>query len=206
MCIRDRFFVSLSPPPGDFRRYPTKAMSLDPIEPSDIPTLFRAREFDRIINGIESLLREQSNDSVVHPNWYCWLAICYYFTSKFRRSIMQYNVVLRLDPDAVNANTNLAHIYSCCPDSTFHNASFAIKYARHACHVSRWKHWLSVQALITSYLRTGDFASASRYAKKSLAMADEFQLPRVQVLLQCIDSKQPYTTTIAEDFAKLDLS
>ena len=181
-------------------------MCLRPIDPTEIPSLFRSREFARIIDGIHAFLGSRPDDSTTHPNWHGWLATCYYFTSEFRQSIAHYENVLRMDPDAIFANTTLAHIFSCCPDPTFHNASLAVKLARRACHVSRWRNWLPVQVLITSYLRVGDFPSASRYADRSLAMADESQRPRVHVLLQCVALKQAYTTPIAEDLAKLDIS
>ena len=112
-------------------------MNHQPIDPNAIPLLFKRKEFVAIVDGINAYLDTQPHTEKPHPNWYGWLALCYYLTSDFRNAIANYKVVLRLDPDAVPANTNLAHIRSCCPDPTFHNASEGIKHARHACHVSK---------------------------------------------------------------------
>ena len=168
-----------------------------------VSTLLRTHEFDRALDVCDAFLATVTDGTAVAPAWYAYRGIASYFKSRFADAARNYQEALRLNPDHLSSNTNLAHIYACCPDDSLHDAAEAIRLSQHACNLTRRELWFAVQSLTASYLRAHNFDAARRNAEVSMSLATSAQRYRVVELIDCIAQKRPFTATVESDLAKL---
>jgi tetratricopeptide (TPR) repeat protein len=92
---------------------------------------------------------------------------------KYAEALKEFNYLISLHPRSVTLGRALkqrAWFQATCPDPAFCNGQQAIKDAKAACSISKWKDENTIDTLAAAYAETGDFDSAARYAAQALAI------------------------------------
>jgi tetratricopeptide (TPR) repeat protein len=92
---------------------------------------------------------------------------------KYAEALKEFNYLISLHPRPVTlarALSDRAWFYATCPDSSFRNGQQAVKDAKAACSIMRWKDENMIDTLAAAYAETGDFDLAVRYAAQALAI------------------------------------
>jgi|ERR1041385_5415401 tetratricopeptide (TPR) repeat protein len=80
-----------------------------------------------------------------------------------------------------------------CPDPSFRNGQQAVKDAKAACSILRWKDENTIDTLAAAYAETGDFNSAVQYASQALTIKDisPADSKRIQRHLESFQQRKP---------------
>jgi len=169
---------------------------------SDVAQLLGSCCFKEMIEAVDRRLAEEI-DAMTESRCYHYIGIAHYYLGNYAEAIHHYNLALVCTMRNSAAHCALAYVFACCPDACFHNGRQAVLHAKLACRHSNWQRWEPVQNLVASFLRSGDFVLAATYAPQALELASEHFKWRVERLIGCIERKQPFTSTLEDDFAKL---
>lgn len=105
---------------------------------------------------------------------------------------------LRLDPQNVRAYCAIALLRATCPDEVYRNGIQAIEFATKANESSSWKDWNHLLLLASAYAETGDFASAVKWAEKSLEFAPQLKRKDVREHLELYRADKPYRLALTK--------
>ena len=92
---------------------------------------------------------------------------------KYAEALKEFNYLISLHPRPVTlarALSDRAWFQATCSDSAFRNGKQAVKDAKAACSIMRWKDEDMIDTLAVAYAETGDFNSAVQYVSQALAM------------------------------------
>src|SRR5881296_2721912 len=92
---------------------------------------------------------------------------------KCAEALKEFDYLISLHPRNVTlarALSDRAWFQATCSDSSFRNGKQAVKDAKAACSIMRWKDEDMIDTLAAAYAETGDFDSAVQYASQALAM------------------------------------
>jgi tetratricopeptide (TPR) repeat protein len=115
---------------------------------------------------------------------------------KYAEAFKEYNYLISLHPRLVTLARVLkqrAWLQATCPDSAFRNGQQAIKDAKAACSILRWKDENTIDTLAAAYAETGDFDSAVQYASQALTIKDisPADSKRIHRHLECFQQRKP---------------
>jgi tetratricopeptide (TPR) repeat protein len=92
---------------------------------------------------------------------------------KYAEALKEFNYLISLHPRPVTlarALSDRAWFQATCPDSSFRNGQQAVKDAKAACSIMRWKDEDMIDTLAAAYAETGDFDSAVQYVSQALSV------------------------------------
>ena len=92
---------------------------------------------------------------------------------KYAEALKEFNYLISLHPRPVTlarALSDRAWFQATCSDSSFRNGKQAVKDAKAACSIMRWKDEDMIDTLAAAYAETGDFDSAVQYVSQALAV------------------------------------
>jgi hypothetical protein len=178
-------------------------MSVDE-ELETVPKLIRSHDFLRVLDILDRLTDKYS-PHLVHPDWYFYGGTAAYFAARFQDARDWYHVALRLDPDHVEAMSNLAYIYACCPDAKFHDGRLGVVLANRVCDLRKGTDWRSLLTLAAAHARNADFGAAQACVAKADLTVSSTQRWRVERLAEHIRCRIPFTATIEDDLKKYDV-
>ena len=95
-------------------------------------------------------------------------AYAYSQKGNYNKAIAGYNEAIRLNPKHVLAYNNLAWLLAVCPDANVRNGEQAVKYAKKACDLSKWKIPVYFSTLAAAYAEAEDFDNAVKWENKYL--------------------------------------
>jgi len=95
-----------------------------------------------------------------------------------RRAIEDFQVVLQLEPQNVEALRSLAWLLATCPKSSYRNGAKAVDFATKASELTRGGDWWCELALAAAHAENGSFVEAERIARRaaSIAPAEQAEL------------------------------
>ena len=93
--------------------------------------------------------------------------------TRYNDSWNQYLHGLRLDPDNVDINNQIAWIMATCPDARFRNGKQAVGYAKWVQKRDQGQHWNYLLTLAVAHAEAGDFSAAKQHLSEALAAAPE---------------------------------
>lgn len=91
--------------------------------------------------------------------------------------------------------TALAWIHAANPEASLRDGSKAKTYATHACELSEWKNYASLEALAAANAEVGDFVAAIKWQKAALELAPSAQKSEANSRLALYQSNKPYRTS-----------
>ena len=92
---------------------------------------------------------------------------------KYAEALKEFDYLISLHPRPVTlarALSDRAWFQATCSDSSFRNGKQAVKDAKAACSIMRWKDEDMIDTLAAAYAETGDFDSAVQYVSQALAV------------------------------------
>jgi len=99
------------------------------------------------------------------------LATLLYQTHQFREALEEYQQVLAVKPDQLEALSNLAWLLATCPDGSIRNGAEAVRLAERACRVSGYRQARALGALGAAYAEAGRFPEAAQAAQMAIKAA-----------------------------------
>jgi tetratricopeptide (TPR) repeat protein len=98
-----------------------------------------------------------------------------------------------LDPLFLWPANNYAWLLATSMEPGIRDGREALKYALHACRLSRWNCWAFIGTLAAAYAECGDFSRAVGWVSVSLEMAPPDHKPDELLMLQQFQARQPFT-------------
>jgi tetratricopeptide (TPR) repeat protein len=122
-------------------------------------------------------------------------AMTYYEMAEYAKTVSDFKQAVKLDPKWSAPHCWLATVLAVCPAAECRDGAGAIKYAEHACKLTVWKDFQSVEALAAGYAELGKFEEAVKWQKKALDIMKSkgFEAPRerAESRLKSYEMKKP---------------
>jgi hypothetical protein len=113
-----------------------------------------------------------------NPEVYVGRGISFHLMHKSEQAASDYERAVELGSTNFMCYCNLAIIRSTSTNAVLRNGGQAVKLAKRACELTRWKDWNCISGLASAYAETGDFALAVRYEQQALSMPGLLPLER----------------------------
>jgi tetratricopeptide (TPR) repeat protein len=143
--------------------------------------LFLRGSLDEAAVHLAEALRLDSNSKEVHY----YLGQILVQRGKINEAIIHFEEALRLKPDWVEPMNNLAWLLAASKETTIHNPEKAVRLARRACELTKYKDPALLDTLSVAYAATGDFSKAIETAEKALGLC---QSPEQNAIKKEIES------------------
>lgn len=128
-------------------------------------TWHRLREYDKAIADYTKAIKLDSKNVLAVVN----RGLARQDKGDYYRAIIDYKRAIRLDPKYGRAHTALAWLYATCPDPRFRDGKLALKSAKKACDLSKWKEASKLSVLAAAYAELGDFPKAIQWQERAIA-------------------------------------
>jgi tetratricopeptide (TPR) repeat protein len=92
----------------------------------------------------------------------------WYRKGELDKALKHYDEAVRLDPAFPEPLSGRALIRAVCPDETFRNGPQAVRDAKRACELSKWKDPIYLEVLAVAHAGVGEFGEAIRWLSKAL--------------------------------------
>ncbi len=87
-------------------------------------------------------------------------------------ALARYHRALEIDPNHPEVLNNLAWLLATCPDATFRDGPEAVRLARRACELTRFRRPILVGTLAAAYAAAGRFDDARETARNAIQLAE----------------------------------
>ncbi len=98
---------------------------------------------------------------------------CYHQIDEYEKAISDYEYVLKLDPEYSFALNHYAWLLSTCKHKRMRNGKRAVKLAKSACDLSKWKNYDHLDTLAAAYAENGEFEDAIKYQLQAINLAKD---------------------------------
>jgi tetratricopeptide (TPR) repeat protein len=85
-----------------------------------------------------------------------------------------------------------AWLLSTAPEDDLRDGAYAVKLARRACKLTKWRHRSCLRSLAAAYAETGDFERAIEYETKAIALLDDNKADDKTKFLEVYKVSKPY--------------
>ncbi len=92
----------------------------------------------------------------------------YYESGEYAKSVADCRQAIQIVPHYEVILTQAAEVLAVCPDEKCRDGKKAVEYATEACELTKWKDWISLEALAASYAELGQFDDAVKWQKKAI--------------------------------------
>jgi tetratricopeptide (TPR) repeat protein len=89
-----------------------------------------------------------------------------------RSAIGQYYKILQFEPDNIDALNNLGWFLATTEDTSIPNSAEAVKFAQHACELTKYEQAELLDTLAAAYAAAGKFNEAVKTAEKAIKLAE----------------------------------
>jgi protein O-mannosyl-transferase len=123
------------------------------------------------------------------------LANCYRKVGRTNDLMTCYRQMIQLHPNAIEEVTALAWILATCPDAKLRNGAEAVRWATHACALTKYQHPLPLATLAAACAEVGRFKEAVAYAEQARSLPGGAHGPlgnRIDALLQAFRAGHAY--------------
>jgi Flp pilus assembly protein TadD len=107
------------------------------------------------------------DDAQTHYNLGMALVLC----GQYREAAVQYRETLNINPDCVDACTNLAILLSTCPETSVRDGAQALTLAERSVQLSNGQAPTSFDALAAAYAEVGRFPEAVQAIRMAMDLA-----------------------------------
>jgi Flp pilus assembly protein TadD len=157
--------------------------------------LTRRGRFREAEDHLTDALRVNPAHMSAHNN----LGVALASQGQFASAQREFEEALRLNPENGEAYNNRALIFAACPDARFRDGPHAVKLARGACELARWKSPRFLNTLAAAYAEAGDFDSAVSWQSRAIGLLhDERVAADYRLRLGLYQSKKPYRETTSK--------
>jgi tetratricopeptide (TPR) repeat protein len=111
--------------------------------------------------------------------------------NEYAKAIADLESAMKLRPDSYEAANDLAWLLATAPDDTVRNKERALLLAKHACAVSQYKQWNTLDTLAAALAENGQFAEAKQWLGTALTLAPEVEKERLQGHLDLVMAEKP---------------
>ncbi len=119
-------------------------------------------------------------------------ATLYQQQGRWDLAVWDYEQVLRREPEHVQALNNLAWILATAPEPQLRNGARAVRLARRACRLNRYRDAASLSTLAAALAEQGRFDEAVHWALQALRSAPEPMRPQVAAELKSYRQRRPW--------------
>jgi Flp pilus assembly protein TadD len=149
------------------------------------------KDYDRALSDAEEVVRLEPGSAT---NLYT-RAVLYAEKKEFARAVVDLAEAARLEPSGAEQRWQLAWLLATCPRAGVRDGGLAVRYARDACELTRWRRWQPVEALAAAYAEAGAFAEAVKWQRKALECAGDAppeDLGKLRMRLRLYERGKPY--------------
>lgn len=154
--------------------------------------LARGGKVEEGVGQLLELLKKRPNDEDAHYG----LGLILQEKGDFAGAIEQYETASRLKPEDADALNNLAWIRAANGDAAFRNGDEAVRLARRACDLTRFRRPVMIGTLAAAYAEAGQFKEAVAMAARAQAVAQQIGQTEVAdrngKLLELYRAGRPY--------------
>ena len=110
------------------------------------------------------------------------------------KALADFEESIKLDSRYYRAYANKAQILAACPDSKYRDGQKALKAAKYACELTRWRNSYELETYAAAAAETGDFEEAVKWQKKVLDDPEHLKWNRAdpRARLELYESKKPF--------------
>ncbi|HET6882907.1 MAG TPA: tetratricopeptide repeat protein [Pirellulales bacterium] len=168
------------------------ALKLSPNDPvywaNAAATRLRMKDYGKAVANADRAIALDAQ----FPVAYRIRAIALAFQGNGQRALDDFTQAARLDPSGPSSYASPAWTQATCPVDACRNGKKAVELATHACELTGWKDSWCLDVLGAAYAEAGDFANATKYAKKAEELASAVDKPEISKRLELYGTKQPY--------------
>ena len=131
--------------------------------------LYRAKTADR-----EGFRADFQAAEKVNPKSLSFLplrGLAYRILWQFDKAVADWKTAVRRNPQDHATFFSLANLRLYCPNRDYRDPPQAIKYARTACELSKWKTSWAISGLADAYAANGDYTQAAKWQQKAIELA-----------------------------------
>ncbi len=110
----------------------------------------------------------------------------------YKSAIADYRIALQLNPDFSSALNDLAWLQATCPQPEFRDGVSAIKKAKRACELTKYRDWNMLDTLAVAYAEAGRFDQAVKWARAAKKAAPADQRKSLEQRIERFQSKKPH--------------
>jgi WD40 repeat protein/Tfp pilus assembly protein PilF len=90
----------------------------------------------------------------------------------YRPAALDFEAVLRLDPNNAGVLNSLAWLRATCPEASMRDGKKAVVESRKACELTKWQNAGYLDTLAASHAEAGEFAEAVKWGQKAVELAN----------------------------------
>ena len=155
----------------------------DAVEQFDQALRIRPRRFSAHSNKGAALLALGKTDKAIasftealrlkpgYPDAANSLGLALQKQGEISQAVKHFNNILKAEPDSVNALSSLAWILATTSNTELYNPAKAVKLARRACELTKYKNPSALHMLAAAYASDGKFPQAIETAKTAIKLA-----------------------------------
>jgi tetratricopeptide (TPR) repeat protein len=165
------------------------------LDPSDISSYINRGsaylnqgQVDKALEDYESALRIDPK----YPPAFHGRALVWERKHEYDKALADFAAILRLNPQDLGGLNGLAWLLATCSDAKVRDGAQAVRSATTLCELSNWKDPNSLDTLAVACAEAGDFASATKWEKQAIELADKTQIKELTDRLELFQSGKPF--------------
>lgn len=166
------------------------------VEPTGEPEKEPSEENEEELPGLEDTEAELSQDAQQNAlTFYEMRANFRLLAGKHRESVLDYEKVLKLEPDNEIALNNLAWILGTSPEDSLRDADRAIALGIKVCELTHYANPGYLSTLAAAYAEKGNFEKALEWIQKAMELAEKNQDEMLETLKKeksSYEKKEPF--------------
>lgn len=110
----------------------------------------------------------------------------------YDEAIKDYLIAIQLDPQVADPRNDLAWLLATCQDKKYRNGKEALKHAKKACDLWRYKNFEGLDTLAAAYAETGEFKQAIQWIEKAIVVAPQNEKTKLEKRKQLYKNERPF--------------